>query len=73
MNSTFTEELKTNIADEDTMFVKTFTDSGFKVSVETIGLSIFGTKAGKELFFTLVKNLLKICNTICRKKYKEHS
>lgn len=55
MNSTYNEKLgyDLDIADEDVMIVKTFNDTGYEVSVETDGMSIFGTKAGKEL----VKNL----------------
>lgn len=49
IRSTYTEELRHNIADDDAMFVKTFNDTGYQVSVETDGLSIFGTKVGKEL------------------------
>lgn len=49
IRSTYTEELAHNIVDDDAMFVKTFTDTGYQVSVETDGLSIFGTKVGKEL------------------------
>jgi hypothetical protein len=43
MNSTYTEELKQALADEDALIVKTFTDTGYKVSVETDGLGFFGT------------------------------
>ena len=53
MNSTYTEELRHDIADDDAIFVKTFTDTGYKITVETDGLSFFGTKTGREL----VKNL----------------
>lgn len=71
MNSTYTEELAHNIADDDSMFVKTFTDTGYKVSVETDGMSIFGTKVGKELLKGLQNELQNEIDKEILKKIKE--
>lgn len=71
MNSTYTEELGHNIADDDAMFVKTFTDTGYKVSVETDGMSIFGTKVGKELLKGLQNELQNEIDKEILKKLKE--
>ena len=69
--STYTEESAHNIADEDAMFVKTFTDTGYKVSVETDGMSIFGTKVGKELLKGLQNELQNEMDREIIKKLKE--
>ena len=69
--STYTEESAHNIADEDAMFVKTFTDTGYKVSVETDGMSIFGTKVGKELLKGLQNELQNEMDREILKKLKE--
>lgn len=71
MNSTYTEEFKRNLVDEDAMFVKTFTDTGYKVSVETDGMSIFGTKVGKELLKGLQNELQNEIDKEIIKKIKE--
>ena len=69
--STYTEESAHNIADEDAMFVKTFTDTGYKVSVETDGMNIFGTKVGKELLKGLQNELQNEMDREILKKLKE--
>lgn len=71
IKSTYTEELGYNIADDDAMFVKTFTDTGYKVSVETDGMSIFGTKVGKELLKGLQNELQNEIDKEILKKLKE--
>lgn len=71
IKSTYTEELAHNIADDDSMFVKTFTDTGYKVSVETDGLGIFGTKVGKELLKGLQNELQNEMDREIIKKLKE--
>lgn len=71
IKSTYTEELRHNIADDDAMFVKTFTDTGYKVSVETDGMSIFGTKVGKELLKGLQNELQNEIDKEILKKLKE--
>ena len=71
MKATYTEELRHNIADDDAMFVKTFTDTGYNVTVETDGMSIFGTKAGKELLKGLQEELANEIDKEILKKLKE--
>lgn len=71
IKSTYTEELAHNIADDDSMFVKTFTDTGYKVSLETDGLDIFGTKDSRELLKGLQNELQNEMDREIIKKLKE--
>lgn len=71
MNATYTEEFKHNMADEDAMIVKTFNDSGYQVSVETDGMSVFGTKTGKDLLKTLQNEMQEAIDKEILAKMKE--
>jgi uncharacterized protein YfeS len=63
-------EAKFHMSDDE-MFVKTFTDTGYKVTVETDGMSIFGTPEGKDLLKNLQNELANEIDKEILKKLKE--